>query len=102
MKIKKGDIVQIISGKDRGRSGKTLKVFPKNEKILVEGIAMKKRHRRPRKAREKGQVVNLPSPIHVSNVMLRCKNCGRSSRTGFGLRSNGSKVRICKRCKGEV
>lgn len=102
MKIKKGDNVQIIAGKDRGKTGKVLKVFPKDEKILVEGIAMKKKHRRPRKAREKGQVVSLPSPIHISNAMLFCKTCSRGVRVGSQILSDKSKIRVCKKCKNEI
>jgi len=102
MKIKKGDTVQIIAGKDRGKTAKVLKVFPKLEKILVEGVAMRKRHRRPRKAREKGQVVSLPSPIHVSNAMIFCKTCNRGVRIGYEILEDGKKLRICKKCKNEV
>lgn len=101
--------MRIIAGKDRGKSGKVLKVFPKDEKILVEGVAMKKRHRRPRKAREKGQVVTMPSPIHISNVMLYCKTCDRGVRIGYQILDGGpaspagrAKLRICKKCKNEI
>lgn len=102
MRIKKNDIVTIIAGKDRGKSGKVLKVFPKDEKILVEGIAMKKRHRRPKKSNEKGQVVTMPSPIHISNVMLYCKTCDRGVRIGYQILDDESKLRICKKCKNEI
>ncbi|KKT29889.1 50S ribosomal protein L24 [Candidatus Giovannonibacteria bacterium RIFCSPLOWO2_12_FULL_44_25] len=101
MKIKKGDTVQIISGKDRGKQGKVLKVFPKKEKILVEGVALRKKHRRPRRQGQKGEVVTLPSPIHVSNAMLFCKNCNRGVRTGYHILGE-TKVRICKKCKNEI
>lgn len=102
MKLKKGDIIKIISGKDRGKSGKVLKVFPKTEKILVEGVALRKKHQRPRRAREKGQVITMPSPIHMSNAMLFCKNCNRGVRVGYQFLDDGSKTRICKRCKSEI
>lgn len=95
-------MVQIIAGKDRGKSGKVLKVFPKDDKILVEGIAIRKRHRKPRKAREKGQVVTMPSPIHISNALLFCKTCGRGVRVGSQILDDRSKIRICKKCKNEV
>lgn len=68
MKIKKGDKVKILTGRDRGKSGKVLFAFPKRERVLVEGINMVKRHERPRKAGQKGQVVERALPIHVSNV----------------------------------
>ena len=108
MRIKKGDTVQIISGKDRGKTAKILKVFPKTEKVLVEGVALRKKHRRPRRQGQKGEVVTLPSPIHVSNAMLYCKNCNRGVRAGYQILGGlprgkaGTKVRICKKCKNEV
>ena len=101
MRIKKGDIVKIISGKDRGKQGKVLKVFLKNEKILAEGINLRKKHQRPKKQGQKGEVVTLPTPFHVSNAMLFCKNCGKGTRAGYKI-SGGVKTRICKRCKNEI
>jgi len=91
MKIKKGDTVLIISGKDRGKNGKVIGVFPKLDKIIVEGVALKKRHERPKKAGQKGEVVVVPSHIHSSNAMLFCKNCSKRSRS-----------RICKKCKNQI
>jgi len=101
MRIKKGDTVKIISGKDRGKQGKVLKVFSKSEKILVEGIFLRKKHQRPKKQGQKGEVVTLPTPFHVSNAMLFCKNCGKGSRAGYKF-SGDIKIRICKRCKNEI
>ncbi|OGF63886.1 50S ribosomal protein L24 [Candidatus Giovannonibacteria bacterium RIFCSPHIGHO2_01_FULL_45_24] len=102
MRIKKGDIVKIISGKDRGKQGKVLRASPKLEKIVVEGVALRKKHRRPRRQGQKGEVVTLPSPIHVSNTMLFCKNCNRGVRVGYQILEDGKKIRICKKCKNEV
>ncbi len=101
MKIRKGDIVKIISGKDRGKNGKVLKVFPKMDKILVEGMAIKKHHERPKKAGQKGEIVSLNSPINVSNVTLFCKNCNKGVRTGTNLQGE-QKIRICKKCKNTI
>ena len=101
MKIKKGDMVQIISGKDCGKQGKVLRVFPKSEKILVEGVALRKKHQRPRKQGQKGEVVTLPTPFHTSNAMLFCKNCGKGARAGSQI-VEGRKIRICKKCKNEI
>ncbi|MDI6603392.1 MAG: 50S ribosomal protein L24, partial [Patescibacteria group bacterium] len=72
MKIKKGDTVLIISGKDRGKKGKILKVFPKEGKVLVEGVNLMKKHQKSRRAGEKGQIIQLPKPIDVSNAKLIC------------------------------
>lgn len=91
MKIRKGDTVLIISGKDRGKTRKIIKVFPKIEKALVDGVAIKKHHERPKKSGQKGEVVEIVSPIHVSNVMLFCSNCKKGSRS-----------RNCKKCKNKI
>lgn len=101
-KIKKGDTVVIIAGKDRGKNAKVVNIFPRTERIVVEGVAIKKVHRRPRKQGQKGEIVSLPSKIHISNALLYCKNCGKGTRTGFQFLDDGKKVRICKKCKNEI
>jgi len=101
MKIKKGDQVLIISGKDRGRKGKVLEVLSKENRVVVEGINIKKKHVRPKRSGEKGQIVQLPGPIHASNVKLICKNCGKPTRLGFKIEA-GKKIRICKKCGQET
>jgi large subunit ribosomal protein L24 len=101
MKIKKGDTVLIISGKDKGKKAKVLESFPRQNKIIVEGINLVKRHRRPRREREKGQIVEVPKPINVSNVKLVCPKCGRPTRLGYRLTEKG-KYRICKKCNQEI
>jgi len=101
MKIKKGDTVLIISGKDRGRKGKVLGSFPKENRILVEGINLRKKHQRPRRAGEKGQIITLPAPIDISNVKLICSKCGKPTRVGFKI-VEGKKFRICKKCGQET
>jgi large subunit ribosomal protein L24 len=101
MKLKKGDTVLIISGKDRGRKGKILKALPKEQKILVESINLKKKHVRPKREEEKGQVVQIPAPIHVSNVKLICSKCGKATRIGYKIAEN-RKYRMCKKCGAEI
>lgn len=101
MKIKKGDTVLIISGKDRGRKGKVLEVFPQDGRLVVEGINLVKKHRRPRQEKEKGQVIELAKPIDASNVKIVCPKCGRASRLGYRLTKEG-KYRICKKCGQEI
>jgi large subunit ribosomal protein L24 len=106
MKIRKNDLVLIISGKDRGRKGKVLKTFPKEGKILVEGINLRKKHQKPKRMGEKGQIISLPAPIDVSNVKLICPKCGKATRVGYKIISNiknqKSKIRICKKCDQEI
>lgn len=101
MKIKKGDQVLIISGKDRGKKGKVIEVFPANSRILVEGANLRKKHRRPKKSGEKGQIVELPASMDASNALLVCSKCGKPTRVGYKT-AEKKKYRICKRCKQEV
>ncbi|MBZ9571852.1 50S ribosomal protein L24 [Patescibacteria group bacterium] len=83
MKIKKDDQVLVISGKDRGKKGKVLKAFPEEQKLLVEGVNLRKKHIKPRRTEEKGQIIELPAPIPVSNVKLICSKCGKATRIGY-------------------
>jgi large subunit ribosomal protein L24 len=101
MKIKKGDIVLVISGKDRQRQGKVIKALPKEGKIVVEGINIKKKHIRPRREGQKGQIVELPAPLDVSNVKLLCPKCKKPTRIGYKI-ARGEKRRICKKCKEAI
>ena len=101
MKIKKGDNVLIISGKDRGRTAKILKSFPKEGQVLVEGINLRQKHLKPKKQGEKGQVVKVPAPLDVSDVKFICPKCGKAVRIGYKI-EGGKKYRICKKCKSEI
>ena len=101
MKIHKGDTVLIISGKDRGKKGKVLKVLPKENKILVESVNLKKKHQRPKKSGEKGQVITKPAPIDASNVKIICSKCGKAARLGYKI-VDEKKYRICKKCGQEI
>ena len=101
MKIKKADNVMIISGKDRGKTGRILKVFPEHSTILVDGVNMRKHHERPRQQGKKGEIVTRPLPVHVSNVMLVCSKCGKPARIGYS-EQGGAKGRVCKKCGSEV
>jgi len=97
MKLKKNDKVQIISGKDRGKTGKVLNILNDRDMVLVEGVNLYKKHQRPRKQGEKGEIIIVPRPIRVSKVMYTCLACGRITRLG-GRVEGGKKVRICKKC----
>ena len=103
MHVKKGDTVQIIAGKDRGKTGKVLRVVPKQDRVVVEGINLYKKHVRPRREGEKGEIVDVSRPLHASNVKLVCQNCGRAVRTGAAVERNEdgrvfTKRRVCKEC----
>ncbi|OGZ24617.1 MAG: 50S ribosomal protein L24 [Candidatus Nealsonbacteria bacterium RIFCSPLOWO2_01_FULL_43_32] len=101
MRIHKGDQVLIISGKDRGKKGKILNVFPKDLRVLVEAVNLRKKHVKPKRSGEKGQVVETPSPLAVANVKLVCPKCSKATRVGYKLVEN-KKYRICKKCNSEI
>ena len=101
MKVKKGDSVLIIAGKDKGRTGKIIKSIPKELKILVEGINLKKKHVRPKRQGEKGQVVEIPAVLDISNVKIICPKCGKATRVGYSIEGE-NKNRICKKCKQTI
>jgi large subunit ribosomal protein L24 len=101
MRIKKGDTVKIIAGNDRGRTAKVLAAFPANGQIVVEGVNLKKKHVRPRRAGQKGELVELPTPFPISRVMRICPTCNRPTRTGQRL-EGGRKARVCKKCGAEI
>ncbi|KKU27345.1 MAG: 50S ribosomal protein L24 [Candidatus Magasanikbacteria bacterium GW2011_GWA2_46_17] len=98
MKIKTNDKVKVLSGKSRGKEGKVIQVFPTKDKLVVEGLNIMKKHLRPGKKGEKGQVIELAAPIHVSNVALVCPKCGRAARVSYKLEA-GEKRRACAKCK---
>ncbi len=101
MKIHKDDTILIIAGKDHGRKGKVIKILSKKKKIIVEGLNIKKKHVRPRRQGEKGQRVEVPASLDISNVKLICPKCGNSTRVGYKIVGE-KKYRICKKCKGEI
>jgi len=101
MKIKKDDQVLIISGKDRGKRGKVLNVFPYEEKVMIEGVSIRKKHVRPKKSGEKGQIIQVPGAIAISNVKLICPKCGQPVRIGHKIVEN-NKYRVCKKCGKEI
>jgi len=101
MRIRKGDQIQIIAGKDKGKTGKVLRVIPGNLRIVAEGLNLIKKHVKPKKGGEKGQRVEVPASINISNVMLVCPKCGKLTRVGFKV-SKDDKLRICKKCKSEI
>lgn len=96
--VKKGDTVYILSGKDRGKKGKVLKVFPKDSKVLVEGVNMITKHQKPRTRFQQGGIINQESPINSSKVMLICDKCKSPTRIARQIMGNGQKVRTCKKC----
>lgn len=102
MKLKKGDTVKVIKGKDRGRTGKIEKVFPKPDKVLVPGINLYKKHARARSEKEPGGIVEVIKPLPVANLALLCPKCNQPTRVGYRIEKSGGKQRICKKCKGNI
>jgi len=96
MKIKKGDNVIIIAGKDKGKTGKVLTAFPKDERVLVEGMNIKKRHQRPTRQNQHGQVVEKAFPLHVSNVAIVDPKTNKATRIGYKI-EGGKKVRFARK-----
>ena len=101
MKLKKGDIVVITSGKEKGKKGKITRVYPIDLRVVVEGVNIKKRHRRPTKSGEKGQTIEKQNPIALGNVRLICSKCGKAVRVGYKVEGK-VKSRICKKCGAEI
>ncbi len=101
LKIRKNDIVEVIAGEDKGKTGKILKVFPKRRRVIVEGVNFVKRHTRPRRAGQPGGILEKEAPIDISNVMLVCPKCAQRTRVGIEFLADGRKVRYCRKC-GEM
>lgn len=101
MKLRTGDNILVISGKYRGRKGKISRTLPKKGKVTVEGINIQKKHRRPRRQGEKGQVVEISAPFNASNAKLICGKCSKAVRVGYKI-VDGKKHRICRKCGEET
>jgi len=99
--LKRGDTVFVIAGKDKGKSGKILKIAS-NGRVVVDGVNLTKRHRRPKKTGEKGSIVQVPMPINPSNLLIKCSKCGMGSRRSFSILQDKSKIRVCKKCQAEI
>ena len=99
--IKKDDEVQVIHGKDRGTRGRVVRVLPREGKVMVEGIARAKKHSRPSKRRQQGGIIDIEQFVDISNLAVVCKNCGQQTRVGH-RDEDGRKVRICRKCEGEL
>lgn len=101
MKLKKGDKVKIISGKDKGKEGKIEKVYRKSNKVLILGINLYKRHVKKNEKLPQGGIVDVPRPIDVSKVMLICPKCNKLTRIGYKIEKD-KKIRICKKCQSKI
>lgn len=103
MRIKAGDLVEVIRGNDRGLTGRVRIAFRKENRVIVEGVGIVRKHQRPvpsgaRGGRTEGGIIELEAPIHVSNVMLICPSCDQRTRVGYAFLDSGEKARVCKNC----
>ena len=105
MKVRKGDRVRVISGKDRGLEGRVIQAIPTTEKVLVEGANRIKKHTKitsTQRGAQSGGIVTQEAPVHVSNVQVVCPNCNKPSRIGTRRDENNRGVRVCRRCGGDL
>jgi large subunit ribosomal protein L24 len=107
MHVKTGDEVLVITGKNKGSRGKVTRALPSDNRVVVENVNMVKKHMKPRGPRQRGGIVEREAPLHVSNVMIVCPNCGKASRTGHRIldgegKISRRKVRYCKACDGNI
>lgn len=98
MFVRKEDNVMVVAGKERGKTGKIIKVLPKKSRVLIERVNLVKRHTKPRSAQQPGGIVEKEASIHVSNVMIMCDTCNAPVRIGHKILEDGQKVRVCRRC----
>ena len=102
MKLKKGDQIIVIQGKDKGRKGKIEKVFPQKGKVLIPGINLYKKHARKQSEKKQGGIIEIVKPLSISNVALFCSKCRRPTRIGYQIDKSGNKSRICRRCQNLI
>jgi large subunit ribosomal protein L24 len=98
MHVKRGDLVQVLSGKDKGKQGKVITAIPDEGKVIVEGVAVVKKHQKARVQGQESGIIHMEAPIDASNVLRVCSKCGKGVRTGVKVNEDGSKVRYCKKC----
>ena len=99
LRIKKNDTVKILAGKDKGKTGKVLRVDPARGRAIIQGANFNKKHARQTKQEEKGGIIEREAFVELSNLAIVCKGCNRPARTGVDILKDGSKVRYCKKCK---
>ena len=102
IRIKKDDKVKVLTGKDKGKIGKVLKVMKKNNRVVVENINMVKVHQKPSQANPQGGIADKNMPIHISNLMIMCNSCVKPTRIGIKQLEDGKRVRICKKCNEQI
>ncbi|MDW3176392.1 MAG: 50S ribosomal protein L24 [Acidimicrobiia bacterium] len=102
MKIKKGDKVRVLAGKDRGKEGEVMFAFPEKNTVIVEGVNLAKKHQRPQGENQPGGIIDKDMPMHVSNVAMISPKDGKPTRVGYKFLEDGTKVRVCRRTGAEI
>ena len=102
LKIRKGDRVRVLTGKDRGKEGEVMRAIPDKRKVIVEGVNIAKKHQGPTRSTQQGGIIDRDMPLPVANVALVCPSCGKATRVGYKFDAAGQKVRVCKKCGGEI
>jgi len=102
MKIRKGDRVRVLTGKDRGKEGEVMRAIPEIGKVIVDGVNVAKKHQAPTRTTQQGGIIDKDMPVPVSNVALVCPSCHKPTRVGYKVDASGAKVRVCKKCGGEI
>jgi len=104
-RIKKGDSVEVTAGKDKGFRGEVIAMINKDNRVIINGINIVKRHEKARQVGNQqipAQIAEIEAPIHLSNVMLVCPNCDEKTRVGFEIKEDGYKTRVCKKCNEDI
>ena len=101
MKLRKGDRVRVLQGKDRGKEGEIMRAMPREGKVVVDGVNMAKRHQKPTRSTMQGGIIDKDMPIPQSNVAILCPSCG-PTRIGYRFDDQGDKIRICRKCGGDL
>ncbi len=102
MHVKKGDLVKVLAGKDKGKQGKIIRSIPKEDRVVIEKINLMKKHQKPTQQYPQGGIISMEAPVHVSNVMVICPSCKKPTRVGHKFLDNGKKVRECKHCGAAI
>jgi large subunit ribosomal protein L24 len=102
LRIRKGDRIRVLTGKDRGKEGDVSRALPAEGKLIVDGINVAKKHQKATRATMQGGIIDKDMPIPVANVALLCPTCGEPTRVGYRFEDDGIKVRVCKKCGGDI
>jgi large subunit ribosomal protein L24 len=102
LKIKKGDRVRVLTGKDRGKEGTVAYAYPAEGKVIVDGVNVAKKHQKPTRSTTQGGIIDKDMPLPVANVALVCPSCGKATRVGYRIDASGEKHRVCKKCEADI